>query len=84
MGKFIWTDLTREGIVAEYRTDGGVQVVFHNRDFQNIPPEVAKRRAQEAMRVAQGIVDRCCLEALETTGTRFLPPRIGEKPHDGA
>lgn len=69
MATLIWKkELTEPGIVAEYRTEGGVKVLIHNGAYINATKEERERRKAEAMRVAQQIVNQYCMRIYEETG----------------
>lgn len=69
MAELLWhKELNEPGIVAEYRTEGGVKVYIHNGAYVHATSEEKERRKREAYRVAQRIVDSYCARVYEATG----------------
>lgn len=70
MAQLIWErELNEPGIVAEYRSEGGVRVLIHNGAYFGISKEENERRKREAFRVAQEIMERAYMRQMrgETT-----------------
>lgn len=70
MAQLVWRkDLDEPGIVAEYIAAGGVRVLIHNGAYVNASKAERMRRKDEAMRVAQKLVDKYCAAVYAETGT---------------